>query len=215
MAEIIIEESEVGNLEHQTWRDIFILVDLLCCGAILFPVVWSIKHLEEAARTSDKAAITLRKLKLFKHFYIMIVCYIYFTRIIMYLLKVRVSRAGESRATLAACGFHERNSTCPQITVRFEYQWLDETFREMATYVFFVLTGYKFRPASTNPYFSVPSEEVRLDDDDDRMDVVYVSIIPAFESLVSLIILEQRFSRVGFPLSAFPAATGSPMTSIK
>ncbi|XP_014469317.1 PREDICTED: protein GPR107 [Dinoponera quadriceps] len=145
VAEIIIEESEVGNLEHQTWRDIFILVDLLCCGAIIFPVVWSIKHLEEAARTSDKAAITLRKLKLFKHFYIMIVCYIYFTRIIMYLLK---------------------------ITVRFEYQWLDETFREMATYVFFVLTGYKFRPASTNPYFTVPSDEVRLDDDDDRMDVV-------------------------------------------
>lgn len=91
IAEIIIEESEVGNLEHQTWRDIFILVDLLCCGAILFPVVWSIRHLEDAARTSDKAAINLRKLKLFKHFYIMIVCYIYFTRIIMYLLKVRVS----------------------------------------------------------------------------------------------------------------------------
>lgn len=88
VAEIIIEESEVGNLEHQTWRDIFILVDLLCCGAIIFPVVWSIKHLEEAARTSDKAAFNLRKLKLFKHFYIMIVCYIYFTRIIMYLLKV-------------------------------------------------------------------------------------------------------------------------------
>lgn len=71
--------------------------------------------------------------------------------------------------------FDERNSTRPQITVRFEYQWLDETFREMATYVFFVLTGYKFRPASTNPYFTVPSDEVRLDDDDDKMDVVYVS----------------------------------------
>lgn len=68
----------------------FILVDLACCGAILFPVVWSIKHLEEAARTSDKAAMNLRKLMLFKHFYIMIVFYIYFTRIIMYILKVCV-----------------------------------------------------------------------------------------------------------------------------
>lgn len=66
----------------------FILVDLICCGAILFPVVWSIRHLEEAARTSDKAAMNLRKLMLFKHFYIMIVFYIYFTRIIMYILKV-------------------------------------------------------------------------------------------------------------------------------
>ncbi|XP_029667624.1 protein GPR107 [Formica exsecta] len=144
VAEIIIEESDVGNLRRETSRDMFILVDLVCCGAILFPVVWSIRHLEEAARTSDKAAMNLRKLMLFKHFYIMIVFYIYFTRIIMYILK---------------------------ITVRFDYQWLDETFREMATYAFFVLTGYKFRPASANPYFTVPSDEVEPDEDD-KVDVV-------------------------------------------
>lgn len=46
-----------------------------------------------------------------------------------------------------------------QITVPFRYEWLDEMFREMATYVFFVLTGYKFRPASANPYFQVSTEE--------------------------------------------------------
>ncbi|XP_020290780.1 protein GPR107 [Pseudomyrmex gracilis] len=145
VAEIIIEESDVGNLRRETSRDMFILVDLVCCGAILFPVVWSIRHLEEAARTSDKAAMNLRKLMLFKHFYIMIVFYIYFTRIIMYILK---------------------------ITVRFDYQWLDETFREMATYAFFVLTGYKFRPASANPYFTVPSDEMEPDDEDDKDIVV-------------------------------------------
>jgi len=110
VAEIIMDESEEGDIEHRTWRDIFILVDLLCCGAILFPVVWSIRHLHEASATDGKAAINLRKLKLFRQFYIMIVCYIYFTRIIVYLLK---------------------------ITVAFQYAWLDEMFREMATYVFF------------------------------------------------------------------------------
>ncbi|XP_066991840.1 protein GPR107 [Anabrus simplex] len=141
VAEIIIEESEEGAVEHRTWRDVFILVDLLCCGAILFPVVWSIRHLQEASHTDGKAAINLRKLKLFRHFYIMIVCYIYFTRIIVYLLK---------------------------ITVPFQYEWLDEMFREMATYVFFVLTGYKFRPASANPYFQANTD----DDDDEDMDVV-------------------------------------------
>lgn len=61
-----------------------------------------------------------------------------------------------------------------QITVRFDYQWLDETFREMATYAFFVLTGYKFRPASATTYFTVPSDEVEPDDEDDKTDVVYV-----------------------------------------
>ncbi|XP_076242993.1 protein GPR107 isoform X2 [Calliopsis andreniformis] len=145
VAEIIIEESEEGDIEHKTWRDVFILVDLLCCGAILFPVVWSIRHLQEAAHIDGKAAVNLRKLKLFRHFYIMIVCYIYFTRIIVYLLK---------------------------ITVPFQYEWLDEMFREMATYVFFVLTGYKFRPASANPYFTLTNDETNQADEDDEVDVV-------------------------------------------
>ncbi|XP_014225374.1 protein GPR107 isoform X1 [Trichogramma pretiosum] len=150
VAEIIIEESEEGDIEHKRWRDVFILVDLVCCGAIMFPVVWSIRHLQEAAHMDGKAAANLRKLKLFRHFYIMIVCYIYFTRVIVYLLK---------------------------ITVPFQYKWLDEMFREMATYVFFVLTGYKFRPASANPYFTLSPEELAQGDDDDENDVVLFSSV--------------------------------------
>ena len=100
----------------------------------------SIRHLQEASATDGKAAINLRKLKLFRQFYIMIVCYIYFTRIIVYLLK---------------------------ITVPFQYGWLDEMFKEMATYVFFVLTGYKFRPASSHPYFSVETD----DDEDEEIEM--------------------------------------------
>ncbi|XP_006608003.1 protein GPR107 isoform X1 [Apis dorsata] len=149
VAEIIIEESEEGDIEYKTWRDVFILVDLLCCGAIIFPVVWSIKHVEEAAHIDGKAAVNLRKLKLFKHFYIMIFSYIYFTRIIVYLLK---------------------------ITVPFQYEWLDEMFREMSTYVFFVLTGYKFRAASANPYFTLTNDEIQADEDDE-MDVVLFSSV--------------------------------------
>lgn len=54
------------------------------------------------------------------------------------------------------------------MTVAFQYAWLDEMFREMATYVFFVLTGYKFRPTSSHPYFAVDDE----DDDDDEVEVL-------------------------------------------
>lgn len=139
VADIILEESEEGAREYVAWKNFVILVDLLCCGCILFPVVWSIRHLQEASQTDGKAAMNLRKLKLFRHFYVMIVCYIYSTRIIVYLLK---------------------------ITVPFQYGWLHEMFREMATYVFFVLTAYKFRPASQNPYFALS------DDEDDDMDQV-------------------------------------------
>ncbi|XP_075737123.1 protein GPR107 isoform X4 [Rhipicephalus microplus] len=94
VAQIIMEESEEGESQHTTWREVFILVDLLCCGAILFPVVWSIRHLQEASQTDGKAAINLEKLKLFRHFYVMIVCYIYFTRIIVFLLKVQLLQYG-------------------------------------------------------------------------------------------------------------------------
>jgi len=40
IAWIIVEESEEGQSQYTTWKQIFILIDLLCCGAILFPVVW-------------------------------------------------------------------------------------------------------------------------------------------------------------------------------
>ncbi|XP_027045750.1 protein GPR107-like [Pocillopora damicornis] len=131
-AQIVMESTEEANTQYTTWKELFILVDLLCCGAILFPVVWSIRHLQEGSQTDGKAALNLAKLKLFRHFYVMIVCYIYFTRIIVYLIK---------------------------ITVPFQYMWLDDFFNNAASFVFFVLTGFKFRPAPDNPYLHVPQDE--------------------------------------------------------
>lgn len=40
VAYIIIESTEEGTTEYGLWKDSLFLVDLLCCGAILFPVVW-------------------------------------------------------------------------------------------------------------------------------------------------------------------------------
>lgn len=33
-----------------TWRDIFHVVDIICCCAIIFPIVWSINHLRKASQ---------------------------------------------------------------------------------------------------------------------------------------------------------------------
>ncbi|KAK6195472.1 hypothetical protein SNE40_000897 [Patella caerulea] len=141
VAWVIIEESDEGQFRYTTWKQIFFVVDLLCCGAILFPVVWSIRHLQEASAVDGKAAMNLNKLKLFRHFYIMVVCYIYFTRMIVYLLK---------------------------ITLPFRHEWLTEFFREIAVFLFFSVTGYKFRPASNNPYLQVPQDS----DDEIEMEEV-------------------------------------------
>ncbi|XP_057700233.1 protein GPR108-like [Corythoichthys intestinalis] len=140
VAYIIIESTEEGSSEYPLWKEILFLVDLICCGAILFPVVWSIRHLQEASSTDGKAAMNLEKLKLFRHYYVMIVCYIYFTRIIAILLKV---------------------------TMPFQWQWFYEFLVEVSTLIFFVLTGYKFRPASNNPYLQLPQDE-----EDEEMDEI-------------------------------------------
>ncbi|KAM3624371.1 uncharacterized protein V6R79_022573 [Siganus canaliculatus] len=139
VAFIIIESTEEGSSEYYLWKEILFLVDLICCGAILFPVVWSIRHLQEASSTDGKAAMNLEKLKLFRHYYVMIVCYIYFTRIIAILLK---------------------------ITMPFQWQWCYEFLVEVSTLIFFVLTGYKFRPASNNPYLQLPQDEEDVEMDE-------------------------------------------------
>ncbi|KAJ8346407.1 hypothetical protein SKAU_G00278080 [Synaphobranchus kaupii] len=146
VAYIIIESTEEGTTEYGLWKEVLFLVDLLCCGAILFPVVWSIRHLQEASATDGKAAINLAQLKLFRHYYVMIVCYIYFTRIIAILIK---------------------------FIVPFQWKWLYQLLDELATLTFFFLTGHKFRPASYNPYLLLSVED---DEDLEMEDVVTMSV---------------------------------------
>ena len=103
-------------------------------------MVWSIKHLESATKTDGKEATNLKKLKIFKHFYIMVICYVYFTRIIGFLLKQ---------------------------VLPFRYEWLDELCTELVTFTFFAMTAYKFQPASNNPYLQVSPSE--LDEEESLM----------------------------------------------
>ncbi|MPC21149.1 Protein GPR107 [Portunus trituberculatus] len=39
VATIIVEETEESNEEHAVWFQRLIVIDFLCCGAILLPVV--------------------------------------------------------------------------------------------------------------------------------------------------------------------------------
>lgn len=133
IAFIILSEKEEGDADYTRWRQIMILLDLLCYAIILWPLYWSIKHLEQSSQTDGKAARNLEKLDLFRNFYIMFVLYIYFTRIVVYILRITLP---------------------PHLT------WVDKLCEEMATLVFFILTGYKFRPGCNNPYFKVEEEDL-------------------------------------------------------
>lgn len=54
IATVVLDESSPATKGWFTWRDIFHLLDIICCCAILFPIVWSIKHLRDAAQTDGK-----------------------------------------------------------------------------------------------------------------------------------------------------------------
>ena len=79
IATIILDDNGPALNGWLEWRDLFHLLDIICCCAILFPIVWSIKHLREAAMTDGKKVRNMNKLILFRQFYVMVVAYIYFT----------------------------------------------------------------------------------------------------------------------------------------
>lgn len=131
-AQVVIDETGPYGQDWVTWKQIFLLVDVVCCCAVLFPIVWSIKNLREAAKTDGKAAVNLVKLTLFRHYYIVVICYIYFTRVVVYALETITS---------------------------YKYMWTSVVASELATLAFYLFTGYKFRPEVHNPYFVVDDEE--------------------------------------------------------
>lgn len=132
VASIVIGETGPFIKDWVTWNQMFLLVDIICCCAIIFPIVWSIRSLRETSKTDGKAARNLAKLTLFRQFYIVVIGYLYFTRIVVFALK-----------TIAA----------------YKYQWVSNAAEETASLVFYVVIFYMFRPVERNEYFVLDEEE--------------------------------------------------------
>ncbi|CAE5966667.1 unnamed protein product [Arabidopsis arenosa] len=132
IASVVIGETGPFIKDWVTWNQIFLLVDIVCCCAILFPIVWSIRSLRETSKTDGKAARNLAKLTLFRQFYIVVIGYLYFTRIVVFALK-----------TIAA----------------YKYRWVSNAAEEIASLAFYMLMFYMFRPVEKNEYFVIDDEE--------------------------------------------------------
>lgn len=153
-AMIALEESSVGTRSWLTWRDVLHLVDILCCLAILVPIIWSIRQLRQSAATDGKAHQNLHKLVQFRSFYLLVVTYIYVTRIALFLLLDALP---------------------------YDATWIAVALGQVASLVFFVLTGWRFRPVPLNPYLELHTHvdaldefDILDDDDDDDMNLLDV-----------------------------------------
>lgn len=132
IASVVIGETGPFIKDWVTWNQVFLLVDIICCCAIIFPIVWSIRSLRETSKTDGKAAKNLAKLTLFRQFYIVVIGYLYFTRIVVFALK-----------TIAA----------------YKYQWVSNAAEEIASLAFYLVIFYMFRPEEKNEYFALDDEE--------------------------------------------------------
>ncbi len=158
VAVVVLTQEKEGERLYDDWSAVLHFVDILCCCAVLVPIVWQVNSLEKSveaehnysteeekssavtnveseAPATVEAARTLRKLKQFRSFYLLVVVYIYFTRIAVYLFATFLG---------------------------FRQTWLRYFVTELGTLAFYAVIGFLFRPMDDNPYLNVEKQDVDL-----------------------------------------------------
>jgi hypothetical protein len=188
---VVLTQETEGETSFDTWTAILHLVDIICCCAVLIPIVWQVNQLEKNieqnqhkaggggdgdepmegsaeedsflndnrfdvdddehipedefdeipmdernASNSENGGVKgsgggpndarmAAKLKLFRSFYILVIAYIYMTRIVVYLFAA---------------------------TLDYKHTWVRIFVVELTTVLFYTTVGYMFRPMNENPY---------------------------------------------------------------
>lgn len=163
----IIDNIAIAFLSYETeneriyndWSTVLHLVDIISCCAILLPIVWQVNTLEESVdvgtesadrddnngnNVGEESSSTTRlqsKLDLFRSFYLIVVAYIYFSRILIYLFS-------------SSLDYHQT--------------WIKYFVYELGTMAFYFSIGVKFKPVVENQSYS---QLDTLPDDDDVEDL--------------------------------------------
>lgn len=122
----ILTHETMGELWYNRWSNVLHILDIVSCGAILIPIVWQVQSLEETLEGQvlnnvvDTEKIEIQsKLTLLRSFYILVVAYIYYTRIVVYIVAS---------------------------TLTYKYTWIKDFITELGTLLFYVSVGMKFAP---------------------------------------------------------------------
>jgi hypothetical protein len=135
IALLFLSQETEGERQFGNWNAVLHLVDILCCCAVLLPTVWQVNAMEASLQAaSDDDELTsnppaqgapskmelLAKLKKFRLFYLLVIAYIYMTRIMIYLFATMLD---------------------------YRHLWLRYAIVELVTLVFYVTVGLLFRPS--------------------------------------------------------------------
>ncbi|KAL4352739.1 hypothetical protein GQ457_06G038250 [Hibiscus cannabinus] len=129
---VFIEETHLPIPSKPAWKIVASVLQLICYCTVSLRMFCSIRNLRQAAPTDEKAAAKLMKLTAFILYYVTVICYIYCTRIVVYVLETNTS---------------------------YKYAWMGVVVGELATVAFCVFSGYKFKPAAHDPYSVIDDEE--------------------------------------------------------
>ena len=131
IAAIVIQETSEGSVAWGFWWDILPLLDVVCCCAVLLPTVWSINTLVETD-DEEKSRLNLHRLRQFRTHYLLIVGYIYTTRI--------------------GVSFLEN-------ILAYQNLWMASVVNEVCNFLFYAYVGRNFRPHPRGLYSPLPNDE--------------------------------------------------------
>lgn len=134
VAYVVVEEAGPAIRNPAWWNFMFLVIDLVCCFAVIFPVVWSIRALRESAGRAGgdrKATRSLEKLTLFKKFYMVVIGYLYFTRVVVLALGSLLG---------------------------YRFEWVVALIAESASLGFYGFVFWNFQPVEKNPYLMIGGE---------------------------------------------------------
>ncbi|KAM3290016.1 protein CANDIDATE G-PROTEIN COUPLED RECEPTOR 7-like [Capsicum chacoense] len=138
IASIVISEGGPVEKHWLVWNKMFLLIDVMCCCIVLVPILWSITSLNNASKNDGKASENLRKLTLFRHFYVVLIMYLYFTRFGIAMIESVVS---------------------------YMHEWVNTIAAEGASLMFYMFIFYNFKPIEKNPYFAIHKNDDDLEDE--------------------------------------------------
>jgi len=147
IAILALTHETMGERLYKDWSAVLHLVDIISCCALLVPIVWQVNSLEQSienaeneeaeaehANLSEGSTATGKTLRLqttltlFRSFYLIVVAYIYFTRIVVYLFATSLS---------------------------YNHTWMRYFLAEVGTLLFYLTIGIKFMPTVQSDYEQV------------------------------------------------------------